>query len=333
MADVEYRRFQPGDVAALVELMALGLPTDPVSLEWFTEYVLLDPNFDADGLTVATGCLDEQPFARTLGSTVEELLGFVYAVRARGGAGIPVDPDGGWITIGAVHPAARRRGIGSGLLTRAVDFLRSRGAKWVAYSGYPPAYFLPGLDADAYPEALRLFEAHGFRTRYRPVAMDLGLATYRIPDDVLARQRTRESEGYTFAPATPGDLPEAIAFAAAELAPDWGEAIREAVLRHGRPERVVVVRDPDQTIVGVATYGAYRGVMERFGPIGVAPTQRGLGLGKILMHVTLARMRAEGAHSAWFLWTGLESPAGRLYLEAGFVVTRTFHVLQIDLDT
>lgn len=320
--DVHYRSFAPGDADRIVTLIAAGLPADPVSPAWFTESVLLDPNFDRDGLIVAGETGVPEP----------RVLGFVYAVRGRGGAGIPVDPEGGWITIGTVHPDARGQGIGTELVTRATTFLRERGARWVNVSGYPPAYFLPGLDADAYPDGLRLLEAQGFRTLYRPVAMDLGLATYRTPDAVAKRRLERESEGYTFAPATPDDLPEVIVFAAADLAPDWGEAIRESVVRHGRPDRVVVVRDPDRTVVGFATYGAYRGLMERFGPFGVAPTQRGLGLGKILLHATLAQMRAEGAHSAWFLWTGADSPAGRLYVDAGFAVTRTFHVLQAEIE-
>lgn len=323
---VRYRVFEAGDAAAIVDLVAAAMPVDAISAEWFTENVLLDPNFDAAGLVVAVVPGEERLGPRRVG-------GFVYAVRGRGGPGIPVDPDGGWITIGAVHPVVRRRGVGTELVTRALAFLRTAGARWVTYSGYPPAYFLPGLDADRYPDGLRLLEAHGFGSVSRPLAMDLSLATYRTPDAVLAVRAEREAEGYTFGPARPDDLPETIEFAAAELAPDWGEAIREAVLRHGRPDRVAVVRDPAGAVTGLSAYGAYRGLLERFGPIGVAPGRRGLGLGKILTHLTLTRMRAEGAHTAWFLWSGAQSPAGRLYLDAGFVVTRTFQVLRADLGT
>ena len=323
MADVVYRTFQPGDGPRLVGLIADALPADPVSAEWFAENVLLDTNFDPAGLIVADG----GDAARGAGG----LLGFVYAVRPRHPVGIPVDPDGGWITIGGVHPAERRRGIGGELVGRAKDFLRAAGARWVNYSGYPPAYFLPGLDADRYPDGLRLLQRHDFRTMSKPVAMDLGLAAYATPDEVHKRQRDREAEGYVVSPASADDLPDVISFAAAEMAPDWGEAVRQAVIRHGCPERVLLVRDPDDEVIGFATYGAYRGLRERFGPIGVRETRRGLGLGKILLHATLRRMRAEGVHGAWFLWTGPESPAGRLYLQAGFTVTRTFHVMQADL--
>lgn len=325
MADVAYRGFEPGDAGKLIELVASGMPADPVSLEWFTENVLLDANFDAAGLIVADG---GDPAWGASG-----LLGFVYAVRGRGTPGIPVDPEGGWITIGTVHPDARRQGIGGELVERAKAFLSSRGARWVNFSGYPPAYFLPGLDADVYPDGLRLLERHGFQTRSRPVAMDINLAAYATPDDVLRREAARAAEGYVVGPARADDLPEVIEFAATEMAPDWGEAVRQAVLRHARPDRVLLVRDPDGRVIGFATYGAYRGLRERFGPIGVVSQRRGLGLGKILMHASLRQMRAEGVHGAWFLWTGAEGPAARLYLEAGFTITRTFHVMLAELDS
>lgn len=312
-----YRTFRHGDAGPLCKLVARSLPNEPISREWFTDYVLLEPNFDANGLIVA--------------ETAEGIVGFIYAVRGRGGPGIPVDPDGGWITIGAVDQSARGQGVGAELIARAKTFLRGAGSKWATVSGYPPAYFWPGVDADAYPDAAQLLERSGFRTLYRPVAMDLSLATYAPPEAVLTLREAREHEGYTFSAATIDAVPEACAFATNELAPDWGEVIRAAVAQSGRPQRVLFSRDPGGAVVGFATYGAYRGVVERFGPFGVAENQRGRGLGKILLHATMSQMRSEGAHSAWFLWTGKDTPAGRLYLDTGFTITRTFHVLQADL--
>lgn len=309
------RAFHHSDAPLLVELIKRGMPADPVSADWFAEYVLLDRCFDPRGLLVATGGPDDVP------------LGFVYAVRGHGDAG----PDDGWITIGVVDPAIRRRGIGSALISQALSYLRAAGARWVEFSGYPPAYFLPGLDVETYPDGHRLLERAGFHVVSRPVAMGTGLATHRTPDAVLALRESRVKEGYEVRTAGYGDLPEVVSFAASEFAPDWGEAVRAAVVRTGRPDRVVVVRDPSGVVVGFAAYGAYRGLIERFGPFGIAATERGRGLGAVVLHATLTRMRAEGAHSAWFLWTGRDTPAGRLYASAGFSVTRTFQVMRADL--
>ncbi len=148
---IRFRAFRSADLNALVSVAARGLPADPISADWLAEYVLLEPNFDPDGLIVAA---DE---------TSDRVLGFCYAVRAGTGAAL-VAPDGGWITILVVDPDTRRQGIGSGLVTQALDYLRRRGAPWATVAGYPPAYFLPGVDADAYPDGLRVLEALGFET-------------------------------------------------------------------------------------------------------------------------------------------------------------------------
>lgn len=312
------RTHAPGDTPRILSVVTAAMPVDVITAEWFTENVLLDANFDPAGLIVAESGGD--------------VVGFVFAVRSQGGAGIPVPDDGGWITIFAVHPDHQRQRIGTRLITAAKDFLRAGGSRWVQVSGYPPSYFVPGVDPEAYPAAVAMLESLGFDTRSRPVAMDASLATYRTPETVLEVRAERVAEGYTFGVAGPDDLPEVIRHAATDLAPDWGEALRESVIRHRRPDRVIVARDPKGAVVGFATYGAYRGVPDRFGPFGVLDTRRGTGLGKILLHETLTRMRAEGAHAAWFLWTGEQSPAGHLYKATGFGVSRRFHVMQHDFD-
>jgi len=310
-----FRTHRAGDAAALAALTTLAMPQDAVDVPTLTENVLLDENFQPEGLIVAEH--DGVP------------VGFVYAVTtARAGSG--QEAPGGWLTIGCVHPDHRGRGVGTGLLTRATDYLAERGATWVNVAAYAPAYFVPGLDAVAYPEAARLLEQHGFTRLYTAAAMALELSTYRTPTDVLALADQRAAEGYQLGPATPDDLPEVIDFAGRELAPDWADAVRDAVLRHGHLHRLRIVRGPTG-VAGFAIYGAYRGLRERFGPFGVDESLRGTGLGKILLHHTLTAMRAEGAHSAWFLWTGEDSPAGHLYRRTGFTVTRRFDVLRREL--
>lgn len=307
-----YRHHRSGDAAALAALTTVAMPQDAVDTAWFTENVLLDTSFQPEGLIVAEA--DGVP------------VGFVYAVTTTGTTP-PEDAPGGWLTIGCVHPDHRGRGVGTELLARASAYLHQRGAAWVNVSAYPAAYFVPGLDAVAYPEAARLLETRGFSRLYTAAAMSMELSTYRTPAEVLALAEQRSAEGYQLGPATPDDLPEVLTFAGRHFAPDWAQAVRDAVLRHGHLDRLRIVRGP-QGIAAFAIYGAYRGLRERFGPFGVDESLRGTGLGKILLHHTLTAMRAEGAQSAWFLWTGEESPAGHLYRRTGFTVTRRFDVLR-----
>ncbi|MEV0310324.1 GNAT family N-acetyltransferase [Nonomuraea fuscirosea] len=307
---VTVRPFQSGDETALVDAWNRSMPADPTTAGWFRDCVLLDPNFDPEGLRVAVAG--------------DDVVGCAYAVRRLIplAPGTDLEPDTGWIPFFFVVPEHRGGGLGRRLVGEAVEFLERLGRTKVDFSSYTPNYVLPGADAELYPDGHRLLEELGFRTLYSPVAMDRALVGYRTPPEVHELLREREREGYVFRSPQVGELPELIRFAADAFNPDWGEAIRQ----HRDPERIVIAKK--EHIVGFALYAAYRGIPERFGPFGVDPGQRGTGLGKILLHLTMTRMRAEGLHSSWFLWTGATSPAGHLYAKAGYEITRKFHVMR-----
>jgi GNAT superfamily N-acetyltransferase len=312
MEVMEYRRYEPGDEAAIVKLWNECLHRDPITPVRFRNMVLLDANFDPEGLRLA--------FAGT------RLAGAVYAVRRQLPMhGTELEPDNGWITFFFVAPDKRRQGIGTRLMHDAFEFLTGLGRKHVFFSSYAPNYFVPGLDESSYPEGYSFLQKQGFAKLYSPVAMDYSLVGYSVPDDVAALKRQRESEGYTFALARNSDLVEVIRFAADGFNPDWGRAIREGLLR-GLPLSAVHIIRENGKLVGFCMHGGYEGILERFGPIGIDPSQQGKGLGKIVMHDCMANMRAQGLHGVWFLWTGETTTAGHLYKKLGFHITRRFHV-------
>ncbi|HLT59795.1 MAG TPA: GNAT family N-acetyltransferase, partial [Microlunatus sp.] len=160
---------------------------------------------------------------------------------------------------------------------------------------------------------------------------DRGLNDYALPAEVREQLTRLEADGYRFGTPTSDELPGLIKIGGDAFNADWARGIREAVVGGLPLERIVAVFDPAGEPLGWAMHGTYEQVPERFGPFGVLPTQRGLGLGKMLLHLTLERMRAAGCHSAWFLWTDTESAAGRLYLKTGFTVTRTFTIMKASL--
>ncbi|GAA3512721.1 GNAT family N-acetyltransferase [Actinocatenispora rupis] len=312
------REFRVGDGGSLVEAWRRSAPYDPVTPARFRNLVLLDPNFDPQGLRVAV--------------EDDRVVGAAYAVRRTVAmVGDDLEPGMGWLPFFFVAPEARRQGVGGALLDSALGWLRGHGVGTVEFAGYTPNYVLPGLDAEAYPEARKLLEHKGFRTRYEAVAMDRSLVDYTMPDAVRERVAALTAEGYRFGTPTDDDLVELVALARDEFNPDWGRAIRECVTAGTPTDRIVCVREPGGVLVGWAQHEAYEGATERFGPFGVLETRRGTGLGKVLLHLTLERMRALGAHSAWFLWTGEKSAAGQLYLRTGFTVTRRFQVMRAAL--
>lgn len=310
----DFRTYHTGDASELVALWNRSQPRDPVTYDWFCDYVLLDPNFDPAGMQIA--CHDGQ------------IVGCAHAVRRlTPAAGTELEPDTGWISFLFVAPEARGTGIGGELVDRAEAFLVGHGRSIIDFACYTPNYFAPGIDPETYPEGAKLLQRKGFEVRSSPVAMDVSLVGYAVPDDVAELRRTREMERYTFCVPRRDELPDVIDFAARVFSADWGEAIRDGALA-GRPMDHFLVARQDGRVVGFCMYGAYRGIRERFGPFGVDPDQRGTGLGKILLYECLAQMRAHGLHTAWFLWTGEQSPAGHLYYRAGFTVTRRYDVVR-----
>ncbi|MFD2083109.1 Acetyltransferase (GNAT) family protein [Actinopolymorpha cephalotaxi] len=315
---MQIREFRPGDGPALVQAWRRAMPLDPITDTRFRDLVLLDANFDPDGLRIA---LDG-----------DRLVGAAYAVRRRVAmvAG-DLEPGTGWLPFFFVTPEARGAGVGRALVRGVLDWLRGQGAREVFFASYTPNYVLPGLDAEAYPEAAALLRGLGFERRSEAAAMDRSLVGHRMPDEIRARVDDLTAGGYRFGTPTGDDLVELLRLAGEEFNPDWARAIRDAVVAGLPPDRIVGAWEPGGTLAGWAMHAAYENVLERFGPFGVRPDRRGTGLGRILLQLTLERMRAAGAHSAWFLWTGERSAAGQLYRSTGFAVTRRFAVLRAEL--
>lgn len=310
--------FRVGCGEALAEAWTRSAPGDPITAERFRALVLLDVNFDPAGLRIAWHGDDP--------------IGAAYAVRRKVAmVGDDLEPGRGWIPFFFVDPAHRRRGVGRELLTEALDWLRDNGRTEVDFSSYTPNYILPGLDADRYPTAAGLLDSLGFRTLYRAAAMDLAIGDHDIPAPVRDRIAELTAKGYAFSSPTADELVPLIGLAGEHFNADWGRAIRETAASGTPLDRIIVARDPDGELVGWGMCAAYENVIDRFGPFGVVTQQRGAGLGEVLLHLCLRRMRALGAQHAWFLWTGEDSPAGHLYRKTGFTVTRRFDVMRAEL--
>lgn len=310
--------FQVGCGDALAEAWTRSAPADPITADRFRKLVLLDVNFDPAGLRIAWDG--------------DELVGAAYAVRRKVAmVGDDLEPGQGWIPFLFVDPAHRRRGVGRRLLTEALDWLRENGRVRADFSSYTPNYILPGLDVERYPAAAALLDSLGFTTLYRAAAMDLSIVDHDIPPKVRDRIDDLRATGYRFSSPTADELVPLVELANEQFNADWGRVIRETTAAGALPDRIIVARDPHGAIIGWGMCAAYENVVDRFGPFGVVTEQRGLGLGEALLHLCLERMRALGAHHAWFLWTGEDTPAGHLYRKSGFTVTRRFDVMRAEL--
>jgi len=308
---LEYRCYRGGDEQDLVDCWNASFARDPITLARFVETTLLDDNFCEAGLIEAYD-----------GS---HLAGFVHATTIRGSEG-----GDGWICALGVEPDSRRRGIARRLLGLAEAYLATRRATRIVVSGYPPSYYYPGVPRDRYDGSSELFESAGYRCAAEVVAMDRRLVDYETPGEIVAHRTALESAGYRFHAIAPAWYVRFVR-AAEAFSADWGAAARRSLRRPGDAAQIQLATREGE-VEGFAIFGAYDNHAERFGPFGVRRSVRGGGVGAVLLHGTLREMAAAGLHGCWFLWTGEDEPAGRLYLRAGFEVTRRFGVYVRNLE-
>ena len=305
------RPFEPPDLEPVVRLLKKTLTADPMTSEIFQRKVLLDPNFRPEGALVA----EED------GTVIGFVLGLTRWLPIEDQ--VP-DFDRAWITLMAVEPECQRRGIGTELLSRLEPYFRKRGAKTVWISPYAPNYFSPGIDVNAYPGAVEFFRKNGFTEVYRPLSMDASLLQLRTPQWVEERERQLGAEGVAFESFEPRHILPLLDFMKAEFPGDWQRYIRETMTRIAlgqlAPDQVWVAVERGK-VLGFAQHEA-----ERFGPFGVSASQRGRGIGAVLLFKCLHTMRDKGLHNAWFLWT--DDKVAKLYAEAGFVETRRYVVMK-----
>ena len=305
------RPFQSSDLAGVLQVLSASLSADPISETRFTRQVLLDHNFRAAGAPVAV--------------REGRIVGFCLAIaRQTPLENAPSDVDRGYITLLAVAPEAQRQGVGSQLLEHAEQYLRSQGKSVVMISSYAPGYFIPGVDVNAYGPALDFLKKHGYIEVIRPVSMEASLWDWSIPQWVRERQQKLSGEGTVIEPYHPELTLPLLEFARKEFPGDWVRVVRETagrILSGDSPTRLLAAID-NGTIVGFAHHEN-----ERFGPIGVAQSQRGRGVGQVLMFATLQAQREAGFRSAWFLWSD-DKTAERIYNGAGFKEVRRFALMK-----
>src|SRR5512136_103142 len=121
MPETMIRSYRGTDEAALIELWNAAMTHDRLNASTFRTRVLLDANFNPEGLLVA--------------EAEGELRGFVLSIARQ----VPLflqglEPELGWITAFGVHPDYWRRGIGQRLLDAALARLAWLGRRRVLIS-------------------------------------------------------------------------------------------------------------------------------------------------------------------------------------------------------
>jgi GNAT superfamily N-acetyltransferase len=179
------------------------------------------------------------------------------------GVGVAVVRDGtGYVKLLAVHPRARRRGLGSALLGSAVGFCRDHGAAVVLAGVCAPWYVVPGVDVRA-TEAVCMLEADGWE--HCGEAVNMSVALRGLPEPQLPI-RTAEDVPSWVAEQYPQWLAEvslAVTSGTCIAAGDDGFACYD-VLREGWLGPMATRIDGQRRGIGTATLlGALHAMRER----------------------------------------------------------------------
>ena len=230
------------------------------------------------------------------------------AAIARLGAGLVAEAEPGPVGFVAVDmagsvplvlvcPAYQRRGIGTALLTAALDWLRADGATGVTAGSGGRFYIWPGVPRDL-PGAVRLFTSRGWQHSHDTLDLVTDLRRYRPP---------------------PG---------ANERAGNRGITITQPV--SGRPADVLISRDDAGHIAGTLLLrgpGADTVFAPILGPaagtigcVGVATPRHGEGIGTALVDRASEILRDAGTRNCHIGWTTRES----FYRRAGYQPWRRY---------
>ncbi|CAN5164265.1 hypothetical protein BH09SUM1_BH09SUM1_25430 [soil metagenome] len=310
------RPIQGRDTETVVALWNRALPRDTTTTERFAKWLFADPDFD-----VHTG--DGAWVAEENG----KVAGFIRAVKRT----MPNDRIGpeenlGWMPVLFVAEEHRRKGIGDALITKALDWHKSRKTKriWLCgNSGSAPGYIFPGVDIDTYPAALALYKKHGFVVDREAVSMSGPLLDFDVEAKRKAALAAGAAQNISVETLRPETVMAFLSFLRTSFPGDWNAAARNKI-KGGGMSQILIAMNGDKA-VGYCQYESDG----HFGPFGVDESMRGKGVGALLFLESCRRMKDLDIRHAWFNWA--DPDAARFYSRLDIFPTRRFAVMRKDL--
>ncbi|HZH97881.1 MAG TPA: GNAT family N-acetyltransferase [Fimbriimonadaceae bacterium] len=247
------------------------------------------------------------------------------------------DRDQGHI---AAHVCAIPK-VGVDLIAHVKRVLRDRGSYKLAF-GADSRHFFPGCPSDCKP--LRDFLIiEGFEEGGEAVDVEADLANWTPREGVpLLLPSSAPAGNYRVRPINQSETAALKTFLNREFPGRWSHDVMDKVATEGRPDFVYGLFERDE-IVGFALTqdsghrlpiaGAvfHLGLGEKWGslgPIGLAKSVRGKGLGDALLASTLSDLKNRGIRQCVIDWTGLID----WYAKHGFTIRNRYTAFSLRLD-
>lgn len=237
--------------------------------------------------------------------------------------------DLGWIGALVIAPEQAGRGFGGQLLAAAEGLLRRQGAARCDIGG-SVGHLLPGPPADD-ERALRFWRHHGYQPMRLVHDLHRSLADWVPASPAVAEARA----GWRIAPGQPGQEAALLVFLQRSFPGRWHYHLADSLARGAAIEDIVLLIAPDEAIAGfVATWPHtspllgpathwFPALGARFGgigPLGLATTARGRGLGLALVSAAVTLLQARGVAHCTIDWTDLTA----FYARLGFRPWRSY---------
>ncbi len=280
---------------------------DPIDTTKFRNQAIFDDNFDEDLCLMA---LHEN---KLIGFILGTHRKFPYLERG-------LEPEKGWINVLFVDKNYRRQNIASKLYNEIESKLIEKGVKDIIVGAYSPNYFFAGVDTENYEDAKCFFESKGYKAGEMHYSMGMDLHGFVLSDYVLDKKTKAEANGYKFVNFEYKYALRLLSFMRDEFGGGWKRNSLLLMRNNAACDCIILALNKDDNICGAVLRAIDDNPM-RFGPVGVAESERNSGIGGILLNLQMYEMTKRGIYRMYFMTT--EENGRRYYERNGLSVIRT----------
>ncbi len=307
---MKIRAYRENDWRILLRLYNECYPADQVSEKFFLEHLILEPNFDAEGVFIAeengiaTGAATAQIITRNLSPWSDQVS------KSRG--------------KGFMMPLIFfSREVGKALIAEAEHYFAAHGITRIKAAAAGAYLFPDGIDPDVSPLLAEVLAECGYVRTSHCFSMRCDLFKWRISEAAEQKIKKAQSAGIAAKVCELADLPALRRFlTSGDLIARMQNVAQK--LSGNELDEVIIIRSEDE-VLGFCQYNYY-GEPDRVGPFGVSREHRGQGLGQIMVAKLLETMKRRGFRHAWF--ASCSEANSHFYGKNGFERFRTKYVYE-----